>query len=264
MPKLKLTVIHARDLDAKDMGGTSDPFVKIKIGTLQVKTEIVKKNCNPDWNAVFNLDLPAKFDPEFESIYFDVYDYDRFSSNDLIGKTSARLDNLEKGIAQQMTLNLHNAHKGTLTIELLAEDFGIIPEIKPPTLPTQQSVHNRSATQLNYNHSNINNFNTQPPTPPPPQYDSSNSSPPPPQYYSNNQSSVSPPQYPIPNQPPPQNDNSFNSQPPPPQYSDQSQCQPPPPQYSDQSQYPNQNFQGYPPIGYSQPPPPSYPPQYNQ
>ncbi|EFC38772.1 predicted protein [Naegleria gruberi] len=73
------------------------------------------------------MDLPSNFNPEIETIYFEVFDYDRLV-NDVIGKASVSLDSLEKGIAQQLTLNLHNAQKGTLTIELLAEDFGIIPE----------------------------------------------------------------------------------------------------------------------------------------
>jgi Ca2+-dependent lipid-binding protein len=54
--RLRVTIAEARELPAADRGGTSDPFVKLKVGRHQAKTEIIKKTLDPVWDAEFAFD----------------------------------------------------------------------------------------------------------------------------------------------------------------------------------------------------------------
>lgn len=52
---LTITFIEARGLKAADRGGTSDPFVKLRIGKKDVyKTNHIKKTLTPIW-YVYNI-----------------------------------------------------------------------------------------------------------------------------------------------------------------------------------------------------------------
>ncbi len=55
-PMIYIKVIRARNLEAKDVGGTSDPYVKLTLGASTVRTTTRQKNLNPDWGMVFPFD----------------------------------------------------------------------------------------------------------------------------------------------------------------------------------------------------------------
>ncbi|KAI8821406.1 phosphatidylserine decarboxylase-domain-containing protein [Fimicolochytrium jonesii] len=75
---LRVKVISARDLVAKDRRGTSDPFVVLKLGGQTCKTKVVSKNLNPTWNEEFDFVLtPVLFDASLDLTLWD---------KDLIGK----------------------------------------------------------------------------------------------------------------------------------------------------------------------------------
>ena len=128
MPALKVTIVSARDLDAKDIGGTSDPFVTVTIGSVTHKTDVVKKTVNPTWNVTLNFDLPATVNAAVESATFNVYDYDVMGSNDLIGSATVALGTLSRGVPERVDLKLAKSKRGLLTVELTALDFGQQPQ----------------------------------------------------------------------------------------------------------------------------------------
>ncbi|KAJ3154639.1 hypothetical protein HDU89_007877 [Geranomyces variabilis] len=75
---LRVGVLSARDLLAKDRRGTSDPFVVLKLGGQTFKTKVVSKNLSPTWNEEFDFVLtPVAFEG---SLGLTVWD------KDLIGK----------------------------------------------------------------------------------------------------------------------------------------------------------------------------------
>lgn len=83
--RLEIAVLEARDLKAADFGGTSDPFVELRIKdtSFAVKTSIKKKTLNPFWNESFTL-YPTNLDTDI--LLIKIYDYDSSSRNDLIGQ----------------------------------------------------------------------------------------------------------------------------------------------------------------------------------
>ncbi|XP_042076959.1 synaptotagmin-7b isoform X4 [Haplochromis burtoni] len=89
---ITVSIIKARNLKAMDIGGTSDPYVKVwlmhKDKRVEKKKTVVMKRClNPVFNESFPFDVPAHVLRE-TTIIITVMDKDRLSRNDVIGKVS--------------------------------------------------------------------------------------------------------------------------------------------------------------------------------
>ncbi|XP_059383089.1 synaptotagmin-7-like isoform X1 [Carassius carassius] len=87
---ITVSIIKARNLKAMDIGGTSDPYVKVwlmnKDKRVEKKKTVVMKRClNPVFNESFPFDVPTHVLRE-TTIIITVMDKDRLSRNDVIGK----------------------------------------------------------------------------------------------------------------------------------------------------------------------------------
>lgn len=93
---LIVKVIQAVDLPAMDMGGVSDPYVKVYMipetkGQKKYETKVHRKTLNPFFNQTFefkNLPYAETFD---KTLMFSIFDYDRFSKHDQIGEVKLPL-----------------------------------------------------------------------------------------------------------------------------------------------------------------------------
>ncbi|KAI9223540.1 phosphatidylserine decarboxylase-domain-containing protein [Blastocladiella britannica] len=81
-PTLRVQIFAARNLLAKDMNGSSDPFVVVELGKQSLKTQIVMKNLNPEWNEELDFELPM---PPPLSLKLTVWDWDKVGRNDFLG-----------------------------------------------------------------------------------------------------------------------------------------------------------------------------------
>ena len=56
---LRIHLLEAQNLVAKDnimmMKGKSDPYVKINIGAVAFKSNVIKENLNPTWNEMYEV-----------------------------------------------------------------------------------------------------------------------------------------------------------------------------------------------------------------
>ncbi|XP_077569912.1 synaptotagmin-7b isoform X2 [Stigmatopora nigra] len=87
---ITVSIVKARNLKAMDIGGTSDPYVKVwlmnKDKRVEKKKTVVMKRClNPVFNESFPFDVPAHVLRE-TTIIITVMDKDKLSRNDVIGK----------------------------------------------------------------------------------------------------------------------------------------------------------------------------------
>ncbi|XP_029127657.1 ADP-ribosylation factor GTPase-activating protein AGD12 [Cajanus cajan] len=148
---LKVKVIKGTDLAIRDML-TSDPYVILKLGQQTVQTTVVKSNLNPVWNEELMLSVPR----QFGLLNLNVFDYDMFSADDIMGEADIDLqplissaisfgdasmfDDMQIGkwlkshnnaliddsivnivdgkIKQEMTIKLQNVESGELDLEL--------------------------------------------------------------------------------------------------------------------------------------------------
>ncbi|XP_032894938.1 synaptotagmin-7 isoform X2 [Amblyraja radiata] len=87
---ITVNIIKARNLKAMDIGGTSDPYVKVWLmykdkKVEKKKTAVLKRCLNPIFNESFMFDVPTEILRE-TTIIITVMDKDRLSRNDVIGK----------------------------------------------------------------------------------------------------------------------------------------------------------------------------------
>ncbi|XP_076466204.1 synaptotagmin-1-like [Babylonia areolata] len=95
---LTLRVIRAEDLPAKDLMGTSDPYVRVLLlpdRKHKLMTKVKKRNLNPHWNECFLFEGWPHNKLLDKSIYLQVIDYDRFSKDDPIGETYIPLNEVD-------------------------------------------------------------------------------------------------------------------------------------------------------------------------
>ncbi|CAK6950325.1 rasGAP-activating-like protein 1 [Scomber scombrus] len=80
---LYFRIVEGRNLPAKDVSGTSDPYCLVKVDNEVVaRTATVWKNLNPFWGEEYTLHLPMGF----HSLSFHVMDEDTIGHDDVIGK----------------------------------------------------------------------------------------------------------------------------------------------------------------------------------
>ncbi len=80
-------IVQAADLAAMDLGGTSDPYVKLYLlpdKKKKYETKVHRKTLNPTFNESFIFKLPYG-EVTAKTLMLDVYDFDRFSKHDKIG-----------------------------------------------------------------------------------------------------------------------------------------------------------------------------------
>ncbi|XP_045826239.1 protein C2-DOMAIN ABA-RELATED 1-like [Trifolium pratense] len=152
---LKIHVQRGVNLAVRDVV-SSDPYVVIKMGKQKLKTKVVKKNLNPEWNDDLTLSISDPHTP----IHLHVYDKDLFSMDDKMGDAEfdigpffeavkMRLEGLPNGtivtrvqpsrknclaeeshivcedgkVSQNMVLRLRNVECGEVELQLLWTDI---------------------------------------------------------------------------------------------------------------------------------------------
>ncbi|KRZ36405.1 Multiple C2 and transmembrane domain-containing protein 2 [Trichinella pseudospiralis] len=119
------------NLVAKDFSGSSDPYVKFKYKGKQVhKTKIVYQNLYPSWGERFVFVAAGLQTP----LVIQVYDYDRFASDDFMGSANLYLKPLKLNTAYELkvllTDNTSDSSMGYLLLQIMVSPF------------TEDDVHN--------------------------------------------------------------------------------------------------------------------------
>ena len=90
---LTVRLIQAKNLPAKDIGGSSDPFVKLSLESKVCEffeSKVMRRTLNPKFNQSFKFtNLPSKI--HHEKLVLEIYDYDRMLVNDFIGEVRVSL-----------------------------------------------------------------------------------------------------------------------------------------------------------------------------
>lgn len=91
---LTVTVIQAEELPALDMGGTSDPYVKVYLlpdKKKKFETKVHRKTLNPVFNESFTFKSLPYAEAMNKTLVFAIFDFDRFSKHDQIGEVKVPL-----------------------------------------------------------------------------------------------------------------------------------------------------------------------------
>ncbi|XP_078316307.1 multiple C2 and transmembrane domain-containing protein 1-like isoform X4 [Crassostrea virginica] len=94
---------EGKDLVVRDSSGTSDPYVKFKIGDKQFyKSRTVYKCLNPKWDERFTIPIEDVFKP----VSVKCYDYDRGVKDDRMGAAEINLSMLSLNSPTELKLEL--------------------------------------------------------------------------------------------------------------------------------------------------------------
>uniref|UniRef100_A0A3P8SG86 C2 domain-containing protein n=1 Tax=Amphiprion percula TaxID=161767 RepID=A0A3P8SG86_AMPPE len=103
MYKLEIELKRGHNLAVRDRGGTSDPYVKFKLGGKEVfRSKTIHKNLNPVWDEKTTLTLDSLSEP----LYAKVFDYDFGLQDDFMGSAFLYLESLEQQRTIPVTLVL--------------------------------------------------------------------------------------------------------------------------------------------------------------
>ncbi|VVC87851.1 unnamed protein product, partial [Leptidea sinapis] len=106
--QLRIHLRRGQNLVAMDKNGTSDPYVKFKVGgRLLHKSRIVYRDLNPVWDECFTVPIEDPFQP----VQLKVFDYDWGLQDDFMGSCYIDLTALELGRCQDLVLCLRDPNK---------------------------------------------------------------------------------------------------------------------------------------------------------
>ncbi|XP_019714778.1 synaptotagmin-1-like [Hippocampus comes] len=90
-------VKQASGLKAMDVGGTSDPYVKVYLlpdKTKTCETKVLKNTLNATFNETFTFQI-SKANLMKSTAVLQVFDFDRFSKHDIIGELRLKLGQVD-------------------------------------------------------------------------------------------------------------------------------------------------------------------------
>ncbi|XP_066564824.1 synaptotagmin Va isoform X2 [Amia ocellicauda] len=111
--QLIVGILQADELQAMDMGGTSDPYVKVYLlpdKKKKFETKVHRKNLSPVFNETFNFKIPYA-ELGGKTLVMAVFDFDRFSKHDTIGEIKLPMSSLDLGQPIQEWRELESAEK---------------------------------------------------------------------------------------------------------------------------------------------------------
>ncbi|XP_065821002.1 synaptotagmin Va isoform X2 [Labrus bergylta] len=95
--QLIVGIIQAQDLPAMDIGGTSDPYVKVYMlpdKKKKFETKVQRKNLCPVFNETFTFKIPYS-DLGGQTLVLQVFDFDRFGKHDVIGEIKIQMNTID-------------------------------------------------------------------------------------------------------------------------------------------------------------------------
>ncbi|OMP06280.1 C2 calcium-dependent membrane targeting [Corchorus olitorius] len=102
---LRIRVKKGVNLAVRDVR-SSDPYVVVKMGRQKLKTRVIKKDVNPEWNEDLTLSITDASLP----IKLTVYDHDTFSKDDKMGDAEFDI----KTYIEALKMNLAELPSGTI------------------------------------------------------------------------------------------------------------------------------------------------------
>ncbi|KAM9855071.1 synaptotagmin VIII [Aulostomus maculatus] len=97
LSELTVGIKQASSLKAMDLGGGSDPYVKVYMCPDKSKTfetKVFKNNLNPLFNEYFKFQI-SKSSLLKSTVVMQVYDFDRFTKHDIIGELRVELASVD-------------------------------------------------------------------------------------------------------------------------------------------------------------------------
>mmetsp|Transcript_8801 Transcript_8801/g.23078 ORF Transcript_8801/g.23078 Transcript_8801/m.23078 type:complete len:156 (-) Transcript_8801:81-548(-) len=121
-----VTVVSAYGTQKGGKVDQSDPYCKVSVKDLELfRTEVVKNSLSPIWNCRKQVHIEGSAVSDSEMITFDVYDHDRLSRDDFLGRVELSIAAIARGeevekvhMLKGRSLPRKDAVTGALTVEV--------------------------------------------------------------------------------------------------------------------------------------------------
>uniref|UniRef100_A0A3Q0TC63 Synaptotagmin n=1 Tax=Amphilophus citrinellus TaxID=61819 RepID=A0A3Q0TC63_AMPCI len=113
MFQLVVGILQAAELPAMDVGGSSDPYVKLYLlpdKKKKFETKVHRKTLEPNFNETFTFKVPYT-ELGGKTLVMTVYDFDRFSKHDAIGAVKIPMSGVDFSQSLQEWRDLQKAEK---------------------------------------------------------------------------------------------------------------------------------------------------------
>ncbi|KAL0278274.1 UNVERIFIED_CONTAM: hypothetical protein PYX00_000131 [Menopon gallinae] len=107
-----IVLVEGKNLQAMDIDGFSDPYVKFRLGNEKYKSKVIYKTLNPSWLEQFDLHL---YDDQNQELELTIWDKDR-SKDDFMGRCCIDLSQLERETTHSLW---QDVEEGSGSIHLL-------------------------------------------------------------------------------------------------------------------------------------------------
>ncbi|XP_054633478.1 synaptotagmin-1b [Dunckerocampus dactyliophorus] len=110
---LVVGILQAAGLPAMDVGGSSDPYVKVYLlpdKKKKFETKVHRKTLEPNFNETFTFKVPYT-ELGGKTLVMTVYDFDRFSKHDAIGAVKIPMSSVDFSQSLQEWRDLQKAEK---------------------------------------------------------------------------------------------------------------------------------------------------------
>ncbi|KAE8296349.1 Synaptotagmin-1 Synaptotagmin I [Larimichthys crocea] len=110
---LVVGILQGAELPAMDVGGSSDPYVKLVLlpdKKKKFETKVHRKTLNPDFNETFTFKVPYT-ELGGKTLVMTMYDFDRFSKHDAIGAVKIPMSSVDFSQSLQEWRDLQKAEK---------------------------------------------------------------------------------------------------------------------------------------------------------
>ncbi|XP_004138346.1 uncharacterized protein LOC101204113 isoform X1 [Cucumis sativus] len=109
---IELVIIEAKDLVAADIGGTSDPYVRVQYGNLKKRTKVMFKTLNPHWNQT--LEFPDDGSP----LLLHVKDHNALLPTSSIGDCVVEYQRLPPNQMADKWIPLQGVKRGEIHVQI--------------------------------------------------------------------------------------------------------------------------------------------------
>ncbi|XP_050294972.1 extended synaptotagmin-2-like isoform X2 [Anthonomus grandis grandis] len=108
---LRVHVFEAKDLEKKDVTGKSDPYVILNVGAQEFKTQVIKRDLNPQWDYYCEFII---LDPAAQQLYFKLFDQDNFNEDEFLGSGAIDISQVIKPGKRDQWFTLENVKHGKI------------------------------------------------------------------------------------------------------------------------------------------------------
>ncbi|KAJ3158848.1 hypothetical protein HDU86_002536 [Geranomyces michiganensis] len=128
---LHIDVLEAKNVEAVDSTGASDPYCQLYLNGLKIhKTKVIKKSVNPQWKETVSVPVTSRLRSTLE---IRVKDWNNFAKDVTLGSVHVQLAKLPPNEVVDREFALEGAATGTIRLRFLFDPQAIGPGTTSPT-----------------------------------------------------------------------------------------------------------------------------------